>query len=112
MNFDFSGKSCMISCSSPSTVPPAISVIRLAANFSAYVVISGPIPLSVAKHYLNDIRETDVDTLILGCTHYPLLATNISKTLGPSIKLIDSSLATADKVKSMLKNKNGKKVNS
>ena len=87
-----------------------ISVISKACPLFVPLVeegfISGPIPLSVAKHYLNDIRETDVDTLILGCTHYPLLATIISNVLGPSIKLIDSSLATADKVKSMLKNNN------
>ena len=55
---------------------------------------------------IDDLRKTDIDTLILGCTHYPLLATTISNVLGPSIKLIDSSLATADKVKSMLENNN------
>ena len=87
-----------------------ISVISKACPLFVPLVeegfISGPIPLSVTKHYLNDIRKTDIDTLILGCTHYPLLATTISNVLGPSIKLIDSSLATADKVKSMLEDNN------
>tara|TARA_X000001036_G_C20646746_1_gene793332 strand:- start:628 stop:1425 length:798 start_codon:yes stop_codon:yes gene_type:complete len=68
--------------------------------------ISGHIPVSVINYYLNEIKKTDIDTIILGCTHYPLLAKIISKALGPSIKLIDSSLATADKVKRMLKENN------
>jgi glutamate racemase len=68
--------------------------------------ISGHIPLSVINYYLNEIKKTDIDTIILGCTHYPLLATVISEVLGSSIKLIDSSLATADKVKKMLEDNN------
>ena len=65
--------------------------------------ISGHIPLSICNHYLNELKKTEIDTLILACTHYPLLASTISQVLGPSIKLIDSSLATADEVKTILK---------
>ena len=65
--------------------------------------ISGHIPLSICNHYLNELKKTEIDTLILACTHYPLLAPTISQVLGPSIKLIDSSLATADEVKTILK---------
>ena len=68
--------------------------------------ISGHIPLSVINYYLNEIKKTDIDTIILGCTHYPLLATAISEVLGSSIKLIDSSLATADRVKRILEDNN------
>ena len=49
----------------------------------------------VAEQYLSPLFETDVDTLILGCTHYPLLADIIGDILGPSIRLIDSGKATA-----------------
>jgi glutamate racemase len=65
--------------------------------------ISGHIPLSICNHYLNKFKKIEIDTLILACTHYPLLASIISQVLGPSIKLIDSSLATADEVKTILK---------
>lgn len=43
----------------------------------------------IAKEYLNDFNDLNIDTLILGCTHYPLLAKVISEIL-PSVELIDS----------------------
>lgn len=52
--------------------------------------------LAVAE-YLRPVREAVVDTLILGCTHYPLLRQDIAAYLGPAVQLVDSaeSLATA-----------------
>lgn len=49
----------------------------------------------VAEQYLAPLRESDVDTLILGCTHYPLLADIIGDIMGSSVKLIDSGQTTA-----------------
>ncbi len=60
----------------------------------------------VAEHYLALFRTTDVDTLVLGCTHYPLLKEVISKTVGPGITLIDSATETAKEVADVLEKLN------
>jgi len=49
-----------------------------------------------ANHYLNGLKEKGIDTLILGCTHYPLLKEVIQKVVGPDIKLIDSARSIAE----------------
>jgi len=54
--------------------------------------------LCVAERYLEPLLESDIDTLILGCTHYPLLRDIISKIMGPEVKLIDSGSETAKQV--------------
>jgi glutamate racemase len=56
----------------------------------------------VAEAYLHPLREVDVDVLILGCTHYPLLADVIGDTLGQSIRLVDSGEETARDVQRIL----------
>lgn len=47
------------------------------------------------KRYLSDLIENNIDTLILGCTHYPLLSDAISSVIGNDITLIDSGYETA-----------------
>jgi glutamate racemase len=49
----------------------------------------------IAEDYLLPLREMDVDVLILGCTHYPLLRDLISDVMGPDVQLVDSALETA-----------------
>lgn len=56
----------------------------------------------VAKEYLIEFKSLDIDTLILGCTHYPILKNTIQKVLGRKIKLIDSGEETAKQVKEIL----------
>lgn len=46
---------------------------------------------SVAKIYLEELKEDGIDTLVLGCTHYPLLANAIRKVLGESVALVNSA---------------------
>ena len=60
---------------------------------------------TVAAEYLDDLR-TKIDTLVLGCTHYPILRAVIQETVGQDVKLIDSGAATAAEVKAKL-NKSG-----
>ena len=57
--------------------------------------IEGEIPSLISDYYLKELKIAHIDTLILGCTHYPLLNKTISKSLYSSIKLVDSSLATS-----------------
>ncbi len=57
----------------------------------------------VAREYLKGFKEANIDTLVLGCTHYPLLKEVISSVMGPGVRLIDSATATALEVASLLK---------
>lgn len=50
--------------------------------------------------YLSHFRQEQVDTLILGCTHYPLLAPAISAYMGDEVTLIDSGREAAEAVAS------------
>jgi glutamate racemase len=56
----------------------------------------------VAQEYLTPLHEVDIDVLILGCTHYPLLTDIISGVLGPDVKLVDSAHETAIEVRAVL----------
>jgi glutamate racemase len=56
----------------------------------------------IAQEYLEPLLKKDVDTLVLGCTHYPLLKKVISKIMGKEVKLIDSAEETAREVKKVL----------
>ncbi len=60
----------------------------------------------VAKEYLFPFRAEKIDTLILGCTHYPVLKDAISGAVDGSITLIDSGAATAVEVERLLAEKN------
>ena len=57
---------------------------------------------SIVKYYIQGLLDKQIDTLILGCTHYPLLKKAIRTIAGPSVKLVDASDATSIKVKDFL----------
>ena len=57
----------------------------------------------VVKEYLTPLKMAGIDTLVLGCTHYPLLAGVIGDFLGPDVKLVDSASACAAELESILK---------
>ncbi|MDP2303387.1 MAG: glutamate racemase [Ignavibacteria bacterium] len=57
---------------------------------------------SIAEEYLKDLRELNIDTLVLGCTHYPILSEVIQSVIGNNVTLIDSGVATAVAVKEEL----------
>ena len=60
----------------------------------------------IAKRYLLEFKGTNIDTLILGCTHYPLIKKVIQKVMGKKVNLIDSAKPTAKKLKMLLTEKN------
>lgn len=64
--------------------------------------LSGKVVLDVAKTYLKPLKEAGVDTVILGCTHYPLLKPVIRKVMGDGVTLIDSAQQVAVEVKKIL----------
>jgi len=70
-----------------------------------------------AKAYLEGFKQSGIDTLILGCTHYPLLKRAIRKLMGRGVRLVDSAEETAKEVELLLKRgsivrKNGKGAHS
>ena len=64
--------------------------------------LSGEVVLSVARNYLKPFKDAGVDTVILGCTHYPLLKPVIQEALSKNVTLIDSARQVAFEVKKIL----------
>jgi len=60
--------------------------------------IEGVVPHEAAEAYLAELREASVDTLILGCTHYPVLKEVIQQVMGPNVTLVDSAVVLAEAV--------------
>ena len=82
-------------------VDPEIQVFARPCQMFVQLVEEGmidpedPIPQLICERYLAPLREENVDTLILGCTHFPLLAPVIRKVMGPDVTLIDTGAAAA-----------------
>ena len=68
--------------------------------------LDGEITRLTLEKYLKNLINKDVDTLILGCTHYPLLKSSIEKVTQGRMALIDSGLETAKRVKEILLKEN------
>jgi len=64
--------------------------------------LDGPVPRGVAETYLATLRKSGIDTLILGCTHYPLLKAVIAGVMGERVALVDSAEETARAVAALL----------
>lgn len=64
--------------------------------------LTGEIARLVAEEYLAEVRDAGVDTLVLGCTHYPLLKETIRSVMGDNVKLIDPGQVTAGFAKEYL----------
>ena len=64
--------------------------------------LNGTVSRQIAEKYLEPLMRHRIDTLILGCTHYPLLASTIRSVLGPSVVLVDSAQQTAAEVRGVL----------
>jgi len=62
----------------------------------------GPIPEQVAQHYLAPLLANQIDTLVLGCTHYPLLRDVIARVVGSDVRIVDSARATAENIVELL----------
>ena len=69
------------------------------------------ITYKIANTYLDCFKKRNVDTLILACTHYPLLKKVISTIMGPKVKLVDSASEVAKVVKLVLNEDNALRKN-
>ncbi|MDR2587021.1 MAG: hypothetical protein LBC23_02005 [Coriobacteriales bacterium] len=61
-----------------------------------------PAFLEIARDYLNPLKRCKIDTLVLGCTHYPLLTPLISQVVGQDVRIISSAEETARDVRETL----------
>jgi glutamate racemase len=87
-------------------VRPDVRVTSMACPLLVPLIEEGllddPVTDAVLERYLAPLGQTDVDTLVLGCTHYPLLAPAIAHAVGPSIRLVDSAANCAEAVGRLL----------
>ena len=60
------------------------------------------IALETAKYYLNELINQDVDTIVMGCTHYPILENTIKAVVGKDISLVNPAKETANEMKKYL----------
>lgn len=67
----------------------------------------GEITELIARQYLIGLKDTGIDVLVLGCTHYPLLKAVIQKIMGNEITLVDSAEETALEIERVLKDRGG-----
>ena len=58
--------------------------------------VDNDVALATAQSYLTSLRRSGIDTLVLGCTHYPLLAGVIGRAMGDGVTLVDSARTTAE----------------
>lgn len=89
-------------CAAIKSLNPNITTYTQACPLFVPLVEEGwtadDVTAAVASRYLNGLKARDIDTLVLGCTHYPLLKKTIASVMGPSVTLIDSAQATAEEV--------------
>jgi glutamate racemase len=62
----------------------------------------GNIVTLIIERYLKEMKNNSIDTLVLGCTHYPLLKRVISLVIGENVQLIDSAIEVAQEIKAIL----------
>jgi glutamate racemase len=68
--------------------------------------VDHPVTRQVADEYLSDLKNSRLDTLVLGCTHYPILKPVIEQVMGDQVICIDSGEAVAHEIASYLKENN------
>lgn len=65
-----------------------------------------PVTDEIVKRYLTDLMDSGIDTLILGCTHYPLIRKTVQRIVGPEVTLVNPAYETARELKSLLTSHN------
>ena len=81
------------------SIDPEIIVIGKACPLFCPLVEEGmlhdEVTDEIARRYLDELKEQNIDSLILGCTHYPLLRSTIGKIMGPDVNLVNPAYETA-----------------
>lgn len=84
------------------SINPCISVVSASCPLFVPLVeegrLTGAITKQIVREYLAPLKKSNIDVLILGCTHYPLLKPVIQEAAGVSVSLVDSAKETAKEV--------------
>ncbi len=87
-------------------INPDIKVIGKACPLFVPLVEEGlwqdPVTDEIATRYLSELIDCDIDTLILGCTHYPLIRSTVGKIMGEKVTLVNPAYETARELKELL----------
>ena len=65
-------------------------------------LLEDPVTDEIARRYLTELIDIDIDTLILGCTHYPLIRSTLGRIMGEGVRLVNPAYETARELKEML----------
>ena len=65
-------------------------------------LLEDPVTDEIATRYLNELKDLDIDTLILGCTHYPLIRSTLGRIMGDNVTLVNPAYETAVELRSLL----------
>jgi glutamate racemase len=89
------------------SLEPSIEVYSAACPLFVPLAEEGwmahPVTRMIASEYLTRVLDQDIDTLVLGCTHYPLLKQTLQQVVGTKVRLIDSAEETAKEVAGQLR---------
>jgi len=89
---------------------PDMNVIGKACPLFVPLVEEGlwvdPVTDEIAMRYLSELIDVDIDTLILGCTHYPLIRSTVAKVMGENVTLVNPAYETARELKELLQKEN------
>ena len=69
-------------------------------------LLQDPVTDEIARRYLTELIDIDIDTLILGCTHYPLIRSTLGRIMGDKVTLVNPAYETALELKEMLQSMN------
>ena len=91
------------------SIDPTIEVVGKACPLFCPLVEEGmlhdPVTDEIAARYLKDLQDENIDSLILGCTHYPLLRGTVAKIMGSGVHLVNPAYETALELGRLLQQK-------
>ena len=89
-----------------SAIKPNVTVLGKACPLFVPLVEEGliedPVTNEIARRYLNELIDRQIDTLILGCTHYPLIRNAVGRIMGEDVTLVNPAYETARELKELL----------
>lgn len=95
------------------SIDPSIKVVSIACPMFVPLVEEGwadqKVTKDVAEIYFEELKRKNVDAMILGCTHYPLLKKVISRVMGKKVALVDSAQEVAQEVEKILDQNNNRR---
>lgn len=87
-------------------INPNVTVLGKACPLFVPLVEEGlledPVTDEIAMRYLSELKDLDIDTLILGCTHYPLIRKTLGRIMGENVTLVNPAYETARELKGLL----------